>query len=686
MPRPTAAEGWSWCPPGGFGDRIVRDAAGLRTLLDRDAVTALHLLVDEVGDNVGEAELQTWLVESGLLDPSAFRAWWARTRQQLPAAGEVRLQDRFVRVEQTRPDHPSARCTADRERTPSERQALLETAIGSGDGLRARQLLRTLPHPDPGTVQALTRLALAGDRLLLAALLTRSEAAAIPLVCEAARSHHTRAVIEQAVRGVPAAARHEVALALLNAALSHDDETAALWIGDVLVGSASADRETFPRAAQWLQARSGEQTLQHAQPPSHQRLQDLGAVAPVRLWKLGTRLARALAARHAGGECGGVASARVSPDGGLQLGPAHPGDPRADVRDAARLLCELAIGRVPDPAKLDDEAVLAHLPALAPLLTPAWIAVITRSLAPLPALRPGSGLELWEQLAQAEAIDGVRTHAPRRPGAPVTFGADTHVGRLKSRSRQTNQDAWWAATHGGLTMLVVADGISVSNAGSGDLASQILVRTFSGMWESHAPRLVAAPDASLETFVREAFAAANDAICAATLRIVGGPLTHQIPMGTTAVVALVRGGQAIVGSLGDSRAWVVGAAGAASVTGDQNVRGLWLESWRHGEPIAYDGEGHALVGYVGRFDEGGTPAPLPPALRRVVILPGECLVLSTDGLNDYAAGSGAELAVLLEQACTVDDLDAAARFLVEQANAGGGGDNVTVIVARQHSS
>ena len=311
---------------------------------------------------------------------------------------------------------------------------------------------------------------------------------------------------------------------------------------------------------------------------------------------------------------------------------------------------------------------------------------MTRALAPVSAHRPVDGLDLWEQLAQAEAIDRVRQIAPLRPHATVHVGADTHVGRLKGRSQQTNQDAFWFDSRAGMTLLVVADGISVSTAGSGDIASHLLVRSMARQWDVHADRLADAPEDALEEFLQTSLAAANSLICEATLQIIGGALGREVPMGTTVVAAVMRSGRVVLASLGDSRAWVVGASGAASMTGDQNVRGMWLETWRQGEPMDYNGEGRALVGYVGRFDETGTPAPLPPAVRRFTLLSGESLVLSSDGLNDYAAPSAAALATLLEEACTASDPDAAARLLVDRANAGGGGDNVTVIVARQSPS
>ncbi|MEL6348757.1 MAG: PP2C family protein-serine/threonine phosphatase, partial [Myxococcota bacterium] len=182
----------------------------------------------------------------------------------------------------------------------------------------------------------------------------------------------------------------------------------------------------------------------------------------------------------------------------------------------------------------------------------------------------------------------------------------------------------------------------------------------------------------------ELFAMANDTICEGSLRLAEGNLNQHIPMGTTAVAALARGASVHIASLGDSRIYLAGTNGVALVTGDQNLRGEWLRSWQGDKPITLSGEGQALVGYLGHFNVDAKPEPLTPVLRRLRMLPDETLILCSDGLNDYAAESHAEMGQLIIDALQHDDLGAGARTLVEHANAGGGGDNVTVLLGRLH--
>jgi protein phosphatase len=411
-------------------------------------------------------------------------------------------------------------------------------------------------------------------------------------------------------------------------------------------------------------------------------LDHLSPLPPEDMLPLATEIARAMAMRHSNAEVGGLLGARRLESGLVELGPAEESTRAEDVRMALRRVAELAIGRLPKEDIVKDKEMLAFLPSLVEAPSPEWVAVATRAMSSESHYQPQDALDLWEQLELASATARVRAQAPVRPDLRIEIAHDTHIGLLKSRMSQTNQDAVFWQSEGSISLLIVADGISVSTAGSGNLASAILVQVIASKWEAELDRLVDASEPDIHTFLDQALADANQAICESSLRMAGGDLTRHIPMGTTALVAVVRGARVHLASLGDSRAYLVGASGAAQLTADQNLRGEWLRSWQNNQPFDLLNEGYALVGYAGHFDEEGLPSPVAALHRRLSLLPGECLVLCSDGLTDYASSSHGEMARFLEEAAAESDLGAACRTLVERANAAGGGDNVTVLMAR----
>lgn len=401
------------------------------------------------------------------------------------------------------------------------------------------------------------------------------------------------------------------------------------------------------------------------------------------LFELGLELARPLAERHAAGQAGGIRGARRDADGVVHLAP--PDDqssPPDDVRAVIRLLAEAAIHRLPPTPEVTDEQLLAHLSLIADDVPPDLLAVFTEGLAPDPLLRPPDAVALWHRFANARATHAVREQAPLPFVSEWSIAHDTHIGLYKSRLGQVNQDALFYQIDRRITFMVVADGISISTAGSGNLASALLVQVAAAMWEQRKDSLQNATLDQLDEFLVETMALANDTICEGAIRIAGGKLGQHIPMGTTAVAALARGTQVHLASLGDSRIYLSTRNGIALLSGDQNLRGEWLRSWQGDAPIALNGEGQALVGYLGHFNAQAEPEALRPSLRRLRMLPNEALLLCSDGLNDYAADSHAEMATLIAEALRHEDLGAGARALVEHANVGGGGDNVTVLLAR----
>ena len=298
---------------------------------------------------------------------------------------------------------------------------------------------------------------------------------------------------------------------------------------------------------------------------------------------------------------------------------------------------------------------------------------------PNPEQRPDgpAWLRIWQAATVAEET---RTGSHADHGCKLKSGYDSHIGRMKLLFTQTNQDAIYVAAKGSMGLLVVCDGISTANAGSGDVASGIAAHVIASLWEQALQRLTEGSAEEKQAFLNRALRIANQAVCEAALRFAGGSLDGRVPMGTTAVVALTQGNQVNLAWLGDSRAYLVGPYGAGLLTADQNQAGERLRDWHGGYETSWDPAGYALVGYVGHFNEWGRPEALPASHASLVLLPGERVVLCSDGITDYIGEHHPEVAQGLCSRMADPNPNAAARSLVDMANANGGGDNATVIV------
>jgi serine/threonine protein phosphatase PrpC len=142
-------------------------------------------------------------------------------------------------------------------------------------------------------------------------------------------------------------------------------------------------------------------------------------------------------------------------------------------------------------------------------------------------------------------------------------------------------------------------------------------------------------------------------------------------MGTTMTVALVDGDAIAFGHVGDSRAYRVRDGLLEQLTDDHSLVG---ELVRSGRLSPEEAESHPQRSVITRAL--GTEPDVDVDTFTVEAEPGDLYLICSDGLTDMVTPR--ELQPLLVQ--HADDLDAAARALVDAANAGGGEDNITVVL------
>jgi protein phosphatase len=143
-------------------------------------------------------------------------------------------------------------------------------------------------------------------------------------------------------------------------------------------------------------------------------------------------------------------------------------------------------------------------------------------------------------------------------------------------------------------------------------------------------------------------------------------------MGTTMTVALVDAadGSIAVGHVGDSRAYRVRDEQLEQLTDDHSLVGELLRS---GKLSPEEAEVHPQRSVITRAL--GTEPDVDVDTFTVSVDPGDLYLLCSDGLTSMV--SDGEIQALLVD---IDDLDRAARALVDAANAGGGEDNITVVL------
>lgn len=142
-------------------------------------------------------------------------------------------------------------------------------------------------------------------------------------------------------------------------------------------------------------------------------------------------------------------------------------------------------------------------------------------------------------------------------------------------------------------------------------------------------------------------------------------------MGTTMTVALVEDDAVWMGHVGDSRAYLIRERALEQLTEDHS---LVAELVRSGKLSPEEAEVHPQRSVITRAL--GTEADVDVDAFSVRPRPGDVFMLCSDGLTSMVPDD--VILSIVER--TPHDLDRAAKSLVDEANRGGGEDNITVVL------
>ncbi|MGQ9612553.1 MAG: Stp1/IreP family PP2C-type Ser/Thr phosphatase [Chloroflexus sp.] len=228
----------------------------------------------------------------------------------------------------------------------------------------------------------------------------------------------------------------------------------------------------------------------------------------------------------------------------------------------------------------------------------------------------------------------------------VRYSARTDVGQR----REVNQDAYGSAEINQGTLLVVCDGMGGHLAG--EVASRLAVETIITSFRA---------DNDPAESLRQAFISANQRVYQ----------EGRGTMGTTAVAAFFWHNTLYVANVGDSRAYLVREGLIRQLTNDHSLIGDQVAA---GLLTPEQARASTIRNIITRAI--GHQSHVEVDIFREPLLPGDTVVLSTDGMHGLLTDE--EIAAI----ASMHPLDVASRRLVDEANARGGPDNITVVIAQ----
>lgn len=360
-----------------------------------------------------------------------------------------------------------------------------------------------------------------------------------------------------------------------------------------------------------------------------------------------------------------------------------------DIFSLGMVLYFLIAGQVPPVSVYTRQTPAIPARNLRPDFPPGLQAVVSRATRPNPSNRYPTVEAMLKAFENACNIMVARARGSRSQPPRVSAAVDTHVGISKGRRNPVNQDAVFVGVSDDqrLSLMLVADGVSTASYGSGDLASSALVAEAAVAWDALNQAYQKDEPIHPRRVLQEVLNRANerlvDYVNARCLPFRGSP--HEV-MGSTVLAAILHDGLVTLVTLGDSRVYLARGDSFEQVTTDHNLWTLSILDGMSADSALAMPHGDALARCLGTFelrDERLHALSPEPDVISFPVLRGDTLLLTTDGLVDFAAAHMLASEDSIHHILASEpDPALACLELILLANRGGGGDNIGVGIAK----
>jgi protein phosphatase len=243
-------------------------------------------------------------------------------------------------------------------------------------------------------------------------------------------------------------------------------------------------------------------------------------------------------------------------------------------------------------------------------------------------------------------------------GKPSSWACISDRGRVRGE----NEDAYLIDQQ--RSLFIVSDGMG--GHAKGATASQIVVKSLPSILIEKLGKLKSKSSRSVLRAIRKSIVELNQKV-----RMEGANGSGYKNMGATMVMAMRCDNRMYIANVGDSRAYLFRNNRLRQLSVDHNVAAELAEAGRiEAEQANNHPQQHILTQCV------GIDAEINPLVRSIAVKKNDRLLLCSDGLT-VVVPNGQIRVILKEQA----DAKFACTQLVSAANAAGGPDNITVVVA-----